>query len=85
MQASAFLTALGLLAGCDDRFREKPRLMLALACYAAAVMFEQSDKKVFMLTGEAVSGHTLKHLMAGLAGYIAYRMIKARGAKRELS
>lgn len=38
-----------------------------LALYAVAKMFELGDAAVFHATGELVSGHTLKHLVAALA------------------
>lgn len=39
-------------------------LMVALAFYALAKLFEHYDHGVFELTGGAVSGHTIKHLLA---------------------
>ncbi len=39
-------------------------LMAALAFYALAKLFEHYDHGIFDLTGGAVSGHTIKHLLA---------------------
>ncbi|MDR7152840.1 hypothetical protein J2W49_004818 [Hydrogenophaga palleronii] len=43
------------------------RIGVLLALYAVAKMFELGDAAVFLATGELVSGHTLKHLVAALA------------------
>ncbi len=42
-------------------------LVAALAFYALAKLFEHYDHGVFALTGGAVSGHSIKHLLAALA------------------
>jgi len=39
-------------------------LVIALAFYALAKLFEHYDHGIFELTGGAVSGHTIKHLFA---------------------
>jgi hypothetical protein len=44
------------------------RWSLVILAYAAAKLFEVNDEFVYQLTGHAVSGHTLKHLFAALAG-----------------
>lgn len=43
-----------------------PRWRLVIGAYVAAKLFEWADVPVFTLTGGFVSGHTLKHLVAGL-------------------
>ena len=45
--------------------------------YALAKIFEESDRQVFAL-GHLVSGHTLKHLAAAVAGYWILRMFQKR-------
>jgi hypothetical protein len=40
---------------------------LVIVAYAAAKAFELLDADIFALTGQLVSGHTLKHLVAALA------------------
>ena len=52
-------------------------LVIALAFYALAKVFETLDTAIFGL-GEIVSGHTLKHLAAGVAVWMIVRMIKKR-------
>lgn len=43
-------------------------LWLMLGCYGLAKVAELHDGALFQLSGELVSGHTLKHLAAGLGG-----------------
>ncbi len=38
-----------------------------IAAYAVAKLFELQDNEVFQMTGQMVSGHTLKHAIAALA------------------
>lgn len=45
--------------------------------YALAKVFETLDRQIYSL-GHIVSGHTLKHLAAGLAGYWVLRMLQQR-------
>ncbi len=78
MQATVFTTAAVILAGFENSFRQRPFIAGAFACYAVAIALEQLDRQVFAFTGGVVSGHTLKHLMAGLAGYWAYRILIRR-------
>jgi hypothetical protein len=43
------------------------RIGVLLALYAVAKVFELGDEAIFYATGEVVSGHTLKHLVAAIA------------------
>jgi hypothetical protein len=45
--------------------------------YILAKVLEILDKPIFSL-GHIVSGHTLKHLAAAVAGYLILRMVKRR-------
>lgn len=47
-----------------------------LAVYAMAKAFEMADAGVFHATGDLVSGHTLKHLMAALAAWPVIRAMR---------
>lgn len=47
--------------------RLKVRLTLVLLAYALAKLFELNDQAIFELTGQRVSGHTVKHALAALA------------------
>jgi hypothetical protein len=44
------------------------RWSLVILAYTAAKLLELNDEAVYQLTGQFVSGHTLKHVFAALAG-----------------
>ncbi len=67
-----------LLAGFPRRDQGTGHLLAALACYIAAKLFEQADAGIMDLLSGAVSGHTLKHLMAGAGAWCVYRMLASR-------
>ena len=46
--------------------------------YVLAKIFESADRQIFALTRQTVSGHTLKHLSAGAAGFWIVRMLQKR-------
>jgi hypothetical protein len=52
-------------------------LLLIAGLYILAKVLESLDQPIFNL-GHIVSGHTLKHLAAALAGYAVLRMIRRR-------
>lgn len=55
-----------------------PNWAALIGAYALAKVFELQDQAVFALTGQLVSGHTLKHLAAACAGLA---VILPRGAR----
>ena len=48
--------------------------------YALAKVCEYYDDEILALLGDAISGHTLKHLFAALAALMALPMLKPRGS-----
>lgn len=75
--ATLFLTGLALLLGFRSAIVDKSLILAAFASYGAAFACEQLDVEIYALTGEAVSGHTLKHFFAALApGWIAVMLAK---------
>ena len=53
------------------------RFVVAMACfYGLAKVFEFFDHGIFELLGQNVSGHTLKHLAAAAAAYMALPMLR---------
>jgi len=58
-------------------------LMAALAFYVLAKLFEHFDLGVFELTGGAVSGHSIKHLLAALAPASILAMMRKWPRDRE--
>lgn len=59
-----------------------PDYLLALFFYAAAKVTEAKDKSIFQATGRRVSGHTLKHLLAGVATALASLMLIRRTPRK---
>jgi hypothetical protein len=63
-----------------DRIGRDRLLLLALALYGLAMLMEQFDRRIFELSAGVVSGHSLKHLAAALAGYLAICRLRQAGA-----
>ena len=42
---------------------------------------QHADRVLFELSGEIVSGHSLKHLLAALALFVVYRMLRRRATR----
>ena len=59
------------------RYTRNWDFLTAFALYALAKIFETFDKRIYSF-GHIVSGHTLKHLAAALAGYWILRMLQLR-------
>ena len=56
----------------------------ALACYALAFACEQLVPVVFRMTGELVSGHTIKHIAAAFTFYFIIRMLRQQRLKTDI-
>lgn len=54
------------------------RLLRTLGLYALALAGDRLDRPVYWLTLSAVSGHTLKHLLAGAAGWQLARLVQSQ-------
>lgn len=54
-------------------------LFWMLFWYALARIPEILDREVFALLGQTLSGHTIKHLLAAVAGLVALRMLAVAG------
>lgn len=61
------------------RYSRGLELLAVGVVYAGAKLFEHYDVAVWNATGQVVSGHTLKHLVAALATYLVLDMLKKRG------
>jgi hypothetical protein len=59
------------------RYTRNLDLLIVFALYALAKIFETFDRRIYSF-GHIVSGHTLKHLAAALAGYWILRMLQKR-------
>lgn len=66
LQAVSLLAVPALIALLPARHTRGEGYLLAVGLYVVAVAFEQEDRPVFETLG-VLSGHTLKHIAAGLA------------------
>jgi hypothetical protein len=71
------LLALFLVFLLPPRYTRGSDLLAVAGLYVLAKIFESADRPIFSL-GHLVSGHTLKHLAAGLAGFWILRMLQKR-------
>lgn len=77
VQAYALVILLAALL-IRPKYTRSADLLWVVAFYALAKILETADRQVFALTANTVSGHTLKHLAAALAGYWVLRMLQKR-------
>jgi hypothetical protein len=78
VQLAPFLVIAVLLASFPARYSDRRWLVWGFGFYALAKVAEFGDPAIFSLTSGAVSGHTLKHLLAALAPLCVYRMLRVR-------
>jgi predicted membrane channel-forming protein YqfA (hemolysin III family) len=77
VQGSAILAVPLLMALFPPRYTGGRELLVVVALYGVAKIFETFDKEIFAM-GHLVSGHTMKHLLAGLAAWQFLSMLKRR-------
>jgi len=70
---------LGLLTALflPPRYTRGADLPVVAGLYVLAKVFETADRQIFSI-GHLISGHTLKHLASGLAGFWILRMLEKR-------
>lgn len=78
VQFGGALVIPALLALFPARYDKVGYLGYAALAYLAAKILEAADKPIYSALGGAVSGHTLKHIAAALAGYYVLRMLQKR-------
>lgn len=61
--------------------KDRGYLLSALALYMVSKLAEHYDRAAFEGTGEIVSGHSLKHLLAALALFAVYWMLRRRAPR----
>lgn len=77
VQAFAAIVLLLLAIRYPSRYSGDSAIYVVLAGYVVAKLFEQEDGAIFALTG-VVSGHTLKHVAAGVAALAVPLMLWRR-------
>jgi hypothetical protein len=78
VQFTPLAIILFLLLAYRPRYTHRAYLGCGLLAYAAAKVAEAGDGAIFEWTADAVSGHTLKHLLAALALFAVYLMLRKR-------
>ncbi len=78
VQFGSALLVLLIIALFPARYTRGGDFSMAVALYALAKVAEHFDRQIFAATGEIVSGHTLKHLLAAVAIFWLLRMLKLR-------
>jgi len=71
------VAAILIAALLPPRYTRTSDLIVVGFFYVMAKVCEIADREIFAL-GQVISGHTLKHLAAGLSGYWILRMLKKR-------
>jgi hypothetical protein len=78
VQFAPLLAIAFLLAAYPGRYTHRSALGWALVLYGLAKLAEHFDRAIFDWSAQAISGHTVKHLLAALALFAIYRMLKTR-------
>lgn len=66
---------------CPSRYTRSADYWTLIGCYLLAKLAELADAPVFEATGAAVSGHTLKHLLAAAGAASLLRMLEQRRSR----
>lgn len=69
-----------LVKGFPSRYTHTTEIYRVMFIYGLAKLAEIGDQEIYQF-GQIVSGHTLKHILAGLAVYFILRMLKIRTLK----
>lgn len=67
-----------LLALFPSQYSHRYMLLITLACYLLAKLFEVSDRQVFAMSHGVVAGHALKHLCAAAGCVCILQMLRKR-------
>lgn len=78
VQGAPLLSIPYLIAAFPDRYDRRHWLLWGTGLYALAKVAEWLDHEIYAATATAISGHTLKHLLAALAVFCVLRMLQAR-------
>lgn len=78
VQFSSFVTIPLILLLFKSRYTHKFYFLYALVIYGLAKWTEVKDHEIFHGTGDIVSGHTLKHVLAAMGLATLWWMIKVR-------
>ncbi len=80
VQLAPFIAIVYVLIAFPARYSHRAYLMWGLVFYALAKAAEFADAQIYSATAHVISGHTLKHVIAALAPYCVYLMLRKRTA-----
>lgn len=78
VQLTPLVTLPLVIAMFPGRYTHRRYLLYGLGCYLLAKLAEIWDREIFALTANALSGHSLKHLLAALGLLFVYLMLRRR-------
>lgn len=78
IQLIPLLTVPVVLLLFKGRYTHHSYLIFVLICYVFAKIAEFADVRIFSVTQEQFSGHSIKHLLSTLGSYLIYLMLKNR-------
>lgn len=78
VQGAPLLAIPYLIAAFPGRYDRCHYLLYGVGLYALAKVAELLDHEIYAVTAAAISGHSLKHLLAALAVFCVLRMLQTR-------
>ena len=78
VQGAPLLAIPYVIAAFPARYNLRHYLLYGVGLYALAKVAELLDYPVYAATGSAISGHSLKHLLAAAAVLCVWRMLQRR-------
>jgi len=78
VQVTPLLAICYVIAIYPGRYTHRHYLLVGVGFYALAKVAEYYDNGVYALSSAAISGHSLKHLVAAAAPFCIYLMLKRR-------
>lgn len=78
VQGAPLLAIPYVIAAFPGRYTHRHYLLYGVGLYVLAKMAELLDHQVYAATGAAISGHSLKHLLAAAAVLCVWQMLKKR-------
>lgn len=81
VQITPLLAIPYLLAAYPGRFTHRHYLLYGVGFYGLAVVAQYLDYGIYSATGTAISGHSLKHLVAAAAPLCVFLMLRRRTEK----
>jgi hypothetical protein len=78
VQYAPLLILPAVLALYSSQYSHRYMLLIALACYLLAKLFEVFDREVFAILNGRVAGHAIKHLWAAAGCLCILQMLRKR-------